>query len=48
MVQKIADEVAIMYRGEIVEVADKETIFSNPRHTHTKELVSAYEEIAVL
>jgi len=30
-----------MYLGEIVECADADTIFSNPRHPYTKALLSA-------
>lgn len=48
IVRKIADDVAIMYRGQIVESGSKEQIFSSPQHAHTRELISAYEELAVL
>jgi len=30
-----------MYKGKIVENAERETIFSSPLHEHTKELISA-------
>jgi len=43
--RKIADRVAVMYQGKIVEEAACEEIFSSPQHFHTKELIQAYEKI---
>ena len=37
----ISDRIAIMYLGRIVELGDKETIFSNPLHPYTKALLAA-------
>ena len=36
-----ADRVAVMYLGRIVETADTNIIFENPRHPYTKALVAA-------
>jgi peptide/nickel transport system ATP-binding protein len=37
----ISDRIAIMYLGRIVEMGDKQTIFSNPIHPYTQALLSA-------
>ena len=41
VVREVCDRVAVMYLGEIVELADTETIFENPQHPYTKALLSA-------
>ncbi|GGE65899.1 peptide/nickel transport system ATP-binding protein [Pedobacter psychrotolerans] len=40
VVNEIADEVAVMYKGEIVEQGLAETIFKNPQHPYTKGLLA--------
>ncbi|WP_341525884.1 ABC transporter ATP-binding protein [Nostoc sp. UHCC 0302] len=40
LISEIADEVAVMYRGKIVEYDKAEQIFSNPKHPYTKGLVA--------
>lgn len=40
-VQRIADRVAVMYLGRVVELADTKTIFESPQHPYTKALLSA-------
>ncbi len=41
VVQHICDEIAVMYLGQIVEQADRRTLFTNPRHPYTKALLAA-------
>lgn len=40
-VRRIADFVAVMYLGRIVEIADTETVFEAPQHPYTRALLSA-------
>jgi len=41
VVQHICDEIAVMYLGQIVEQADRVTLFTNPQHPYTKALLAA-------
>jgi peptide/nickel transport system ATP-binding protein len=40
-VQRIADDIAVMYLGSIVESGPINEVFTNPRHPYTQALLSA-------
>jgi oligopeptide/dipeptide ABC transporter ATP-binding protein len=41
VVRHVSDRVAIMYLGKVVELADADAIYDNPRHAYTKALIAA-------
>ncbi len=41
VVAELADRVAVMYAGEIVEEADVETLFADPKHPYTQGLIGS-------
>jgi oligopeptide/dipeptide ABC transporter ATP-binding protein len=47
VVAEIADDVAVMYLGKIVEKSDADTIFNTPSHPYTQALLRSIPKIAM-
>jgi peptide/nickel transport system ATP-binding protein len=45
VVADLADRVAVMYEGRVVEEADARTLFANPQNDYTKKLLAAVPRI---
>ncbi|MCS7056464.1 MAG: ABC transporter ATP-binding protein [Thermoflexales bacterium] len=45
VVAEIADYVAVMYLGRVVENADVDTVFNNPKHPYTQALLGSVPKI---
>ena len=45
VVADLADRVAVMYQGKVVEEADAQTLFSSPQNDYTKKLLAAVPHV---
>ncbi len=45
VVKNTADEVAVMYRGEIIERAQVQEFFRNPREAYSRRLIAALPDL---
>ncbi len=46
VVSGMADRVAVMYAGQIVEEADRDTFFSNPQHPYSRKLFDSLPDMS--
>ncbi|MFZ4776517.1 MAG: ABC transporter ATP-binding protein [Terrimicrobiaceae bacterium] len=47
IIRGLCDRVAVMFRGEIVEYGDTESILKNPQHPYTKALIACVPRLGV-
>lgn len=45
VIEHFCDRIAVMYLGKIVELTDRETLFSAPQHPYTQALISAIPKV---
>jgi peptide/nickel transport system ATP-binding protein len=45
LVRRYSDRIAIMYAGQLVELAETQSVFDDPKHPYTRGLLGAYPSI---
>ncbi len=48
VVNKVADRIAVMYRGEVVETSSQEAIFNEPQHPYTRALIDCMPRAGIV
>jgi peptide/nickel transport system ATP-binding protein len=48
VIREVSDEVAVMRRGEVVEMGAVERIFDDPKHPYTRELLAAVPSLEIM
>lgn len=46
VVRQLADRVAVLYRGELVQLASAENTFASPQHEYSRELLESVPSIS--
>ncbi|GAA0374867.1 ABC transporter ATP-binding protein [Bacillus horti] len=46
VVAEVADRVAVMYAGQIIEIAPVEELFANPKHPYTRSLLESVPSVS--
>ncbi|NIZ40899.1 ATP-binding cassette domain-containing protein [Entomospira entomophila] len=47
MVHYISDRIGVIYKGDLVEVADADAVYYHPQHSYTKSLLNAIPKISL-